>query len=247
VERPGECLALSGKLGPWSPARQGGGPASAWIIDLGGDDVPCDGIEVEIRDPEFARDYRIERGGPPDSREGFRRVASGVWRRRAGEPPEPLEATFKEVRASRLRLVIIDYGNDPLDVRSVEFSAPARQVVFARPEKAQAAVRLYCGNPKAEAPHYDFARNLPEELEPSPWRAELGPRRENPTYVPEPLPFTERWPWAIYAVLGSVSLVLGVIVVTVARTAIAVHDAGEPADVSNPVASSSAIGKEDRE
>jgi hypothetical protein len=37
------------------------------------------------------------------------------------------------------------------------------------------------------------------------------------------LPLTERWPWLIYVVLGLVSLVLGVLIVNVARTAIALR------------------------
>ena len=40
-------------------------------------------------------------------------------------------------------------------------------------------------------------------------------------------PFTEQWPWLIYAVLGSVCAVLGVIIASVARTAIAAHDERE--------------------
>jgi hypothetical protein len=225
VEVPGETLTLEGKLGPREPVRESGANASAWIIDLGADNVPCSEIEVQIRDPQFVRDYRIEAAGPPDSDRPFRTAGSGRWQRQVGQPPIGMKAEFREVPASRLRLIVIDHGNDPLDVRSVKFSAPARQLVFARPEKAEGDFRLYFANPKAEAPHYDFARNLPKRLEPPPLRAELGPRETNPVYTPEPLPFTERWPWAIYIVLGSVSLVLGLVILSVARTAIAVHDA----------------------
>ena len=248
VEVPGEMLKLPGKLGPREPVRKARANASAWIISLGADNVPCEEIEVEIKDSQFVRDYRVEAGGPPDSDQPFRTAGSGRWRRRAGAPPIPMKAKFTEVRASRLRLIVIDHGNDPLDIRSVNFIAPARQVVFARPEKPEHVFRLYLGNPKAEAPHYDFAGNLPRRLDPSPLRAELNPPKENPAYEPEPLPFTERWPWAIYVVLGSVSVVLGVIILNVAGTAIAVHDSEEaPSDTDvNSSASPFAGDEEDQ-
>jgi len=230
VEVPGETLTLEGKLGPRQGTRENRAHASAWIIELGADNVPCSEIEVEIHDPEFVRDYRVEAAGPPDSDPPFRKIASGRWQRRAGQQPTPMKAEITEVRASRLKLIVIDHGNDPLDVRSVKFSAPVRQLVFARPQKLEGDLLLYVANTKAEAPHYDFARNLPKRLEPPPLRAELGPREPNPTYTPEPLPFTERWPWAIYVVLGSVSAVLGLVILSVANTAIAVHDAAQTPD-----------------
>lgn len=225
VEVPGEMLTLPASLGPREATNADGAFASAWIIDLGGENVPVEQIAVEIVDADFVRNYQIEAGGPEGSQERFRQVHSGVWRRRAGEEPAAMKAEFPEVRAARLRLVVIDHRNPPLDVRSVAFSAPARQVVFATPQDRKTGLRLYYGNMDAEAPFYDFARNLPDVLTPPPARGTLGQRQPNPVYVPEPLPLTERWPWLIYVVLGSVSAVLGAIVVNVAGKAIAVHDA----------------------
>ncbi len=235
VKVPGEMLALPGVLGPREPTRANGAPASAWIIALGGENVPLEQIAAEIADEDFVRDYYLEAGGPEGSRERFRRIHAGTWRRRAGEEKQPLEAEFSEVRASRLRLVVIDHGNPPLDIRSATFSAPARQVVFAKPSDPGTEYRLYYGNRDAGAPLYDFARNLPELLVPPPARARLGDPQPNPVYTPEPLPLTERWPWLIYAVLGSVSLVLGAIVVSVARRAIAVHDAADSLSKTPPL------------
>jgi hypothetical protein len=231
VEVPGEYLVQPGRLGPREPVRAGDGPGSAWVIDLGGDRVPCERIDCEVADAEFVRNYAVEAGGPPGSDEPFRRVGSGVWRRRAGEVRTPMVAEFGEVQASRLRLVVTDYSNPPLDLRGATFRAPARQVAFALPAGASGPLRLYSGNPKAEPPRYDFARNLPARLEPPPTRLTLGPRRENPAYQPEPKPLTERWPWLIYLVLGAVSLGLGVIIADLARTAAALHDARRAGEV----------------
>ena len=227
VKIPGEMLTLPAAIGPREATKADGAFASAWILDLGGENVPVEQIAVEIADADFVRDYRIEAGGPEGSQERFRQIHSGVWRRRAGEAPAAMKAEFSEVRAARLRLIVIDHRNPPLDVRSVAFTAPARQVVFATPPDRKTGLRLYYGNMDVEAPFYDFARNLPDVLSPPPARAALGPRQPNPVYVPEPLPLTERWPWLIYVVLGSASLVLGALVVNVAGKAIAVHDAKE--------------------
>jgi len=224
-EVPGESLVQPGRLGPREPVRAGDGPGSAWVIELGGDRVPCDRIDCEVADAEFVRNYAVEAGGPPGSDEPFRQVGSGVWRRRAGEARTPTVAEFGEVQASRLRLVVTDYSNPPLDLRGATFRAPARQVAFVLPPGAGGPLRLFSGNPKAEPPRYDFARNLPARLEPPPTRLTPGPRRENPAYQPEPKALTERWPWLIYLVLGAVGLGLGLIIADLARTATALHDA----------------------
>ncbi|NUQ61922.1 MAG: DUF3999 family protein [Pirellulales bacterium] len=240
VHVPGEMLTLPGALGPRELTRANGSPASAWIIGLGGESVPVEEIAVEVADKDFVRDYQIEVGGPEGSQERFRHHSTGVWRRRAGEEQKPMKAAFPEVQAARVRLVVLDHGNQPLEIRSASFSAPARQVVFASPERPGGDYRLYYGNRDAQAPLYDFARNLSDVLVPPPARASLGERQANPVYLPKPLPLTERWPWLIYMVLGSVSAVLGAVIVGVARRAIAVHDAQEaaaadclPADEAN--------------
>ncbi len=243
VEVPGETLTLPAQLGAWEGGREQGANASIWLIHLGADNLPCEGIEAEIDDEEFVRDYRIEAAGPAESGPAFgrefRTVGHGRWRRRAGEPPVPMKAEFMDVRPSRLRLIVVDHANQPLNIRSVKYTAPARQVVFARAGVPEGSLRLYFGHPKAEAPNYDFARNLPARLDPPPLRAKLGPRQENPSYVPEPLPFTERWPWVIYVVLGGVSVVLAGIIFSVGRKAIAVDDAAEAAEPTEAPAASS--------
>jgi hypothetical protein len=229
VALPGEMLTLAAELGPREPTRDQrlGVAASAWIVDLGGENVPVSRIEVEIADASFVREYRIESAGPPEEYrpwDPFRLVHSGTWQRREGEEPEPMVGEFHEVRAARLRLTVVDHGNAPLDVRGVKFTAAARQIVFPKPESWEEEIRLYYGNPDGLAPNYDFARNLPARLEPEPSRTAFGPQQDNPDYVPEPPPLTERWPWLVYTVLGGASLLLGVLLVSVGRAAVGQHD-----------------------
>jgi len=230
VEVPGETLTLPGRLGSREPVRTSSGPGSAWIIDLGGNTVPCDRIDCQIADAEFVRNYRIESAATADEDEAFRFIGDGVWRRGKWQDSKKLVvAEFGEVRARRLRLTVTDAGNPPLDLRSVTFSAAARQVVFPHTDTTTSAVlKLYTGDPKAYPPRYDFAGNLPPRLEPPPVRRALGSRQENPAYVPEPKPLSERWPWLIYVVLGTAAAVLGIMIVDLARQAIARHDAHHP-------------------
>ena len=230
VEDPGERLTQEGTLQPREPGRTYGAPGSVWIIDLGGDNVPCDRIEADIADSEFARDIMIEAEYPtgPLGQLRFSYVAmtgEPLWQRKPGEPKKPLIATFQEVQTRRLRLHVTDYRNPPLSIRSIKFSGPARQVVFARPTSEAGEPQLFFGNPHAELPNYDFARNLSAKLSPPPARAELKVAARNPNFVPPPQPFTERFPWLIYVVLGSVSVVLAGVIVSLSRAAISIHDA----------------------
>ena len=229
VRVPGEIVTRPVPVGPRAAVHAGRGPGSAWIIDLGGDAVPCDRLLVDVADAEFHRDYRIEAAGPPDSDQPFHVVGAGVWKRRAGEKKAPMVARFDEVRAARLKLVVTDHRNPPLQIQAVQAGAPARVVVAPWSPELAGPLRLYFGNPKATAPNYDFGRNLPKQLDPRPLRLAVGPRRPNPGYQPEPLPLTERWPWLIYVLLGAAVAVLGALVLNLARAAIAAADARQEA------------------
>lgn len=231
VHVPGEQLRMPGTVNPREPVRTYGAPGSAWIIDLGGDNIPCDQIEVDVADSEFARDIVVEAEFPsgPLAQARFSPVeliSDALWQRKPGDPKRPLIAHFTEVQTRRLRLQVTDHRNPPLTIRSVVFSAAARQVVFARPALEVGELRLFFGNPQGESPHYDFARNLAEELEPAPVRTVLQKVEENPDFVPPPQPFTERFPWLIYVVLGAVTAVLAAVILSLSRTAITLHDAG---------------------
>lgn len=229
VDVPGELLLLQGKLGAREPVRNYGANGSAWEIELGGANVPCDRIIVDIADVEFARDVQLEYEvwDQYRSRPVFQPVLfdnQPLWQRRIGDDREPMVLTFTEVQTSRLRLRITDHRNIPLTIQSVTFGAAARQIVFARPTGDQKELRLYFGNPMGEPPNYDFERNLPAKIVPPPARTTLGNATRNPDFVPPPKPFTERFPGLIYAVLAGVSVVLAGVIIDLSRKAIAIHD-----------------------
>ena len=228
VEIPGEYLMLDAELGEREPTRSFRAPGSAWIIDLGGQRVPCDRIEVDIADAEFARDFQIQYEEPREvgGRVEFTYLSLNktFWQRKAGEPKQPMVAHFGEVQTGRLQLIVTDHRNPPLSLRSVKFGAPVRQLVFPRPPGEPSDLQLYFGNPQAEPPNYDFARNLPLALPVPPTRATYGQAQQNPNFVPPPKAFTERFPWLIYVVLSSVGVILAIVIISLARTAITIHD-----------------------
>jgi hypothetical protein len=221
VQVVGEVRIAQANLGPRQADPGDGGPGSIWPIDFGGDAVPVERLTFDVADKEFVRPFRLE-AVDADGLRTF--LASGEWQRTLGDE-QPLEITFREVPARRLRLVVTDFRNHPLDIRSVTYSAPARQVVFEpKPELAH-PLRLYFGNPKAGAPHYDFAATLPATLNPAPERGSLGDLTRNPDYRPPLKPWTERWPWLVYLVLGPAAVVLLAILGALGREAVRRHDA----------------------
>ncbi len=228
VKVPGELDVRQVPFGEREPVRADGGPGSRWAVDLQGSGVPVDRLLVAVADDAFVRNYYIEAGGPAGTNERFWRVTSGVWQRRAGEPKQDLVAEFgQEVLAARLRLVVTDNRNPALQLEAVKAAAPARVVIAQRAESPGGPWRLYFGNPKAESPNYDFARNLPQRIAPPPDRLSLGSRQENPAYEPIPLPLTERLPWLIYVLLSAAVAVLALLIANLARASIQIADLRE--------------------
>jgi hypothetical protein len=219
----GVDVTQNANLNRREPVPADGGPGSAWLIDLG-DRVPCARLELDVADETFQRPFRLEQADPG---EPVQVLVRGEWHRRPGEERGPLKVKLpREVMARRLRLVVTDYRNPPLTLTAARYSAPARQVVFA-PAGLAGPLRLYFGNPRAQAPHYDFAANLPVNLDPSPARVPLGALEANPAYQPPLRPWTERHPYLVDVVLGLASLVLLGILAVLGREAIRRHDAAQ--------------------
>ena len=163
VDIPGEYRTLPAVLGPREPDKTPSGPGSAWRIDLGADSVPCEMLSLAIGDESFARHYDLESVEPGGV---SRIIAEGELRRLPGSKREAIEIHFAEITAHLLKLRVTDYRNPPLDLKSVQYTAPAREVVFARGPNLAWPLRLYVGNPRAEEPHYDFAASLAETVSP---------------------------------------------------------------------------------
>lgn len=215
-----ELTAWSVSVPPYQLLRNQGASASSWTFDLGGR-VPCDRLALEANDESFSRPFQIE---VVDDPQNIRLVASGELTRRIGEERRPLVITFDaEVHARKLRLLITDYSNQALAIRSLKPGSPARQIVFELKDASTQPLRLFFGNLKAGAPHYDFEKDLPAKLSTEPVRSKARVVAENPDYKPETLPLTERIPWLIYIVLTASSLALAVILIGLARATVRVE------------------------
>jgi hypothetical protein len=206
------------RLEPRQPVPGIGGPGSAWFIDLG-DSVPVEKLTFEATDDNFVRPFKLELANPGEPPVV---VAQGEWRRQGNEARKPLEVSFSEVIGRRFRLVVTDYRNPPLSVIGATWTEAVRQVVFMPPaDLAGQPLKLYVGNPRAEAPHYDFASTLPARLDPAPVRVSVGNPQPNPDYRPQK-PWTERMPWLVDAVLAGAAAVLLGVLLLLARSAILV-------------------------
>ena len=214
LERAGETLSFPAEITGREATRENGRDASVYPIRLGGR-IPLHALRLQITEGEFSRPYRLE--AVSDNQERAPTLARGYLIRHASRDPNRRDITFDEQFAAHLRLTVTDDRNLPLTISSVTAESAARQVVF---DASQAAgpLKLYYGNVKAPAPHYDFAASLPRELPASPRRLALGDEHPNPIFEPEPAPLTERSPWLIYAVLGVASLALFVVLWRLART-----------------------------
>jgi len=202
-------------LAPYQLLRNQGAPASAWTIDLGAK-VPCDRLLINIEDASFSRPFAVE---IVDAPQNIRQVASGELTRHLDAGNQPLTITFdQEEFARKIRLLITDYSNPTLSISAIKAGAPARQLLFELKEPVTQPLRLFFGNARAAAPHYDFEQELAAKLISPPAQAGTGSVVSNPNYRREPLPFTERLPWLIYVVLTISSLALALILFSLART-----------------------------
>jgi hypothetical protein len=196
--------------------RNQGAHATVWTLDLGGR-VPCDRLSLDIAEDSFSRPFQVETIDDPQD---IRLIASGDLTRHYGEEKKPLVIYFnQEAVARKLRLQITDYSNPTLNIRLIDASAPARQLVFELKSPASQPLRLYFGNENVPAPHYDFEKEVGARLSREPVHSQLGDVSANLEYKPEPKPLTERAPWLIYVVLAVSSIALAFVLLSLARTA----------------------------
>ncbi len=197
--------------------RNQGAHASIWTIDLGAR-APVARLKLQFDEMSFSRPFQVEAIDDPQN---VRLIATGELRRHVNDDPRrPVEITFNgEQVVRKIRLQITDYSNPTLNMLSIEASAPARQLLFELKEPASQPLRLFFGNSKVEAPHYDFEKQLPLRISSAPGQSSLSEVIGNREYQPEPLPLTERAPWLIYIVLTASSIALGFVLFSLARTA----------------------------
>jgi hypothetical protein len=219
VREKSEITTWQVSLPDYRLLRHNSAPASSWTLDLGAR-VPCNRLLLNVQDESFSRPFEVEVVDDPND---IRLVASGELTRRRGDQ-KPVTINFnEELHARKLRLIVTDNSNPPLNVFGFEAGAPLRQVFFELKEPPAQPLRLYFGNANANEPHYDFEDELQSRLNAPVAATAAGPLTSNPDYRPDPLPFTERLPWLIYIVLTASSVALGLILLSLARTTMAAN------------------------
>ena len=186
-------------------------------LDLSASGIPTDRIAVSVDDVNFNRDVTLEASGDGET---WRTVEPGAGIFAYDTPRftgESLSFTYPESTERYLRIVIHDADSPPLTVTGVQvWGAQRRVLFFARPGEAYKA---YYGNPDALRPTYDIDRLLTfldtDDLS----VAGLGPQTDNPMYVAQRPPVSERFPWLLPAALVLAGLVVGGILLNVLRQA----------------------------
>ncbi|MBI3667698.1 MAG: DUF3999 family protein [Acidobacteria bacterium] len=215
IRQRAEILDFPARIEGREASRSEGRPASAWRLGLGGR-IPFEKLFLTSQEASFSRPFRLEVVDDPSSPV---LLASGeLFRREEPGYPQPTVA-FAERFARHLKLTVTDDRNPPLAIITVQAGSAAREILFPESSVSAHPVRLYYGNQKAQAPHYDFAARLAPEATASPPRLSLGPQQPNPIYRPEPRPLSERSPWLIYLVLSLASIALAAILINLARRA----------------------------
>ncbi len=240
VDLPGKSQTHDAALDVRQAVPTGLGPGSAWYITFGGHKPPIEKLLFHTSSAHFVRPYRLEGitgGGSSQT------IARGEWRR-GEESDMPLVIQVPERSFRKFRLVVTDQRNEPLQLNRAKYTMWARQVIFESSGEMKLPLRLYYGNPEAKPPGYDFAARLPKKLASTPVSMSVGPQEKNPTYQPKPKPWTERFSWLIYVVLGLVNLVLLGLLIQLGRLAITRHDESQKTENESGTEKESRLEKE---
>jgi hypothetical protein len=209
----GEMVRFEGSLEPREADRVSARPVSIWRVDLQGR-VPVQRLTLITGLGAFSRPFQLEDIEDPSAPVV---LASGELTRNNDLESTQLTIDFTENFARHLKLTVTDDRNAALTISGISAQSAARQVIFESSSAGTAPVRLYYGNAKALAPHYDLGARIPGELPVPPVRLGLRAQQNNPVYHPEPKPLSERSPWLVYVVLAAASVALAAILVNLAR------------------------------
>ena len=170
------------------------------------------------------RRIHLQRGGKQIDEED-NSIAVDAALGRIGQAVEPTSAreTGKNPRRAggeTLRVVIHNGDDRPLAIDSAQLQQRERRIYFQTPAVAS-AVTLYYGNERLSAPSYDYARLF--QLDKAAGQATLLAEALNAQYQepPDPRPWTERHPAAMWACMVAAILVLGVLAKRSLRSAAA--------------------------
>jgi hypothetical protein len=198
----------------WSRAED---PTSreTWLtLDLGARHQPFHAVALEVGDPRFFREVRVEARREPPSTPGrapsplaWAEIGRGVLYRleHEGRTRECLQIPARG-RERVLRLRIRNRDDRPLRIAGVHVLVPVERVMFEAASGSR--YRLTYGAAGLTAPTYDLARTLGVEEGP-PGRADLGPPVRRAVPAEPPPPWSDRYPALLWGGLLAVVALLG--------------------------------------
>ena len=133
---------------------------------------------------------------------------------------EEMDVRVTGQSSGRITITVDNGDNPPLAIAAVQLLSVERRVYFDPQEKSQ--LRLYYGDPKLEAPVYDFAHFF--HADPAAVRAELGPGTHNQAYTgrPDDRPWSERHKAVLWMAMLVAVAVLAALAIRGLRTEAAI-------------------------
>lgn len=118
-----------------------------------------------------------------------------------------------------LKIVVHNGDDQPLKINDAQLQQVERRIYFQSPAASQAT--LYYGNERLAAPRYDYAKLF--QMDPAAAETQLQAEEMNTAYQkpPDPRPWSERHPAAMWAALIGAILVLGGVALRSLRSAAA--------------------------
>ena len=191
-------------------------------LDLGFEKIPTSRIELRTTADNFHRHVEIEGGNPTgDGRIGWSSLGSGeIFSVALGETRRrQLWIDYPETRARHLRVRVFHYDDRPLEIDQALVSGLPRQLLFRR--EPGRGYRLLCGNAEAPAPRYDLEQ-LSSYLDLAGLPVlSLGETQRPAPAAPAATPWLDRQPLLLWATLLAAALLLGWLILRLARKAAA--------------------------
>ncbi|MBZ5535309.1 MAG: DUF3999 domain-containing protein [Acidobacteriia bacterium] len=189
---------------------------SEWLFDFGHDRPLVNRCTFDVSNPNFRR--RVDLSVSEDITQWQPGPALEIFRTTSGEFKDEFTTLETNPLNHRyLRIRVMNGDDRPLGVTAISFRRFVRRVVFEF-NPAQ-TYRLFYGNPAAQHPSYDLtameSRSGPAVLS----KGSLARQQSNPSYLEprERLPWSERHPRLLWAVLLIVVLLLGTLLIRSAK------------------------------
>jgi len=197
--------------------------ANEVYLDLGRAGQPFDEVEVAFSDDNVRRPCYVRISNAPEEA-GWRTVASDVVFRyhTATFVGEHATMAIPETRSRYVRVSVLNFDDEPLNVTGVTLYGKPRTVVFEY--KPETRVRLYYGSESVRSPRYDLSTFLRyEQLQPK-TGLKLGAETNNEAYVGPRPPWTEVNSWLLWVVIAAAILVVGGMIVRLMAAVGAEHE-----------------------